>query len=77
MSYDFGVLGQKPYDTNPPVNPNGTYPVLHKKGIAGSILKVLVGYDENPEWLRIIVYLSYWAVIWTYVFRTYRKPKNI
>jgi high-affinity iron transporter len=77
MGYDFGVLGQKPYDINPPVNPDGTYPALHEKGIAGSILKALVGYDGNPEWLRIIVYLGYWAVIGTYVFRSYRKPKDI
>jgi high-affinity iron transporter len=77
LDYDFGVLGQKPYDINPPVNPDGTYPILHEKGIAGSILKALVGYDGNPEWLRIIVYLGYWAVIGTYVFRTYRKPRDI
>jgi high-affinity iron transporter len=77
MGYEFGVLGQKPYDINPPVNPDGTYPALHEKGIVGSILKALVGYDGNPEWLRIIVYLGYWAVIGTYVFRTYRKPREI
>jgi high-affinity iron transporter len=28
LGYDFGVLGQKPYDINPPVNPDGTYPIL-------------------------------------------------
>ncbi len=77
LGYDFGVFGDKPFDINPPVNPDGTYPVLHEKGIAGSILKALVGYDGNPEWLRIIVYLGYWAVIGTYVFRTYIKPREI
>jgi high-affinity iron transporter len=76
MGYEFGVLGQKPYDINPPVNPDGTYPVLHEKGVVGSILKALIGYDGNPEWLRIIVYLGYWLVIGTYVFRTYRKSKD-
>ena len=77
MGHDFGVLGQKPYDINPPVNPDGTYPALHEKGLVGSIMKALVGYDGNPEWLRIIVYLGYWAVIGTYVFRTYRKPREL
>ncbi len=77
LGYDFGVLGEKPFNINPPLNPDGTYPVLHEKGIAGSILKALVGYDGNPEWLRIIVYLGYWAVIGSYVFRTNRKPKDI
>jgi len=76
MGYDFGVMGQKPYDLNPPVNPDGTYPMLHEKGGVGSILKALVGYDGNPEWLRIIVYLGYWAVIGTYVFRAYWKPRD-
>ena len=70
-------MGQKPYDINPPVNPDRTYPILHGKGGVGSILKALVGYDGNPEWLRIIVYLGYWAVIRTYVFKAYWKPKDI
>jgi len=77
LGHDLGVLGEKPFNINPPVNPDGTYPLLHERGIAGSILKALVGYDGNPEWLRIIVYLGYWAVIGTYVLRTYSKPKDI
>jgi high-affinity Fe2+/Pb2+ permease len=28
-----------------------------------------VGYDGNPEWLRIVVYLGYWAVIGAYLLR--------
>ena len=76
LGYDFGVMGQKPYDLNPPVNPDGTYPMLHEKGGVGSIMKALVGYDGNPEWLRIIVYLGYWAIIGTYVFRAYWKPRK-
>jgi high-affinity iron transporter len=75
MGYDFGVLGEKPYDINPPVNPDGTFPALHEKGVVGSILKALIGYDGNPEWLRIIVYLGYWLVIGTYVLRSYGNPR--
>ena len=76
MGYDIGVLGQKPYDINPPMNPDGTNPLLHEKGVTSSILKALIGYDGNPEWLRIIVYLGYWLVIGTYVLRTYIKSKD-
>jgi high-affinity iron transporter len=76
MGYDFGVLGEKPFDINPPLNPDGTYPALHEKGVAGSILKALIGYDGNPEWLRIIVYLGYWLVIGTFVLRSYGNPKG-
>ena len=70
---DFGFWGEKPYDINPQVNTDGSYPVLHEKGVIGSILKALVGYDGNPEWLRIIVYLGYWFVIGTYLYRQYRE----
>jgi high-affinity iron transporter len=76
MGYDIGVLGDKPYDINPPLNPDGTYPAFHEKGVAGSILKALIGYDGNPEWLRIIVYLGYWLVIGTYVLRSYGNLKE-
>jgi high-affinity iron transporter len=76
MGYDIGVLGDKPYDINPPLNPDGTYPAFHEKGVAGSILTPLIGYDGNPEWLRIIVYLGYWLVIGTYVLRSYGNLKE-
>jgi high-affinity iron transporter len=69
---DFGFFGEKPYDINPALNPDGSYPALHEKGIIGSILKALVGYDGNPEWLRIIVYLGYWIVIGTYLYKQYQ-----
>jgi len=75
MGVGFGVLGEKPYDINPPLNPDGSYPLLHEKGVLGSILKALVGYDGNPEWLRIVVYLGYWLIIGSYVYRSYRAPK--
>jgi len=66
---DLGWWAEKPFDINPPLNPGGGYPLLHENGVVGSILKALVGYDGNPEWLRIIVYLGYWAVIGAYLLR--------
>jgi high-affinity iron transporter len=69
---EFGFWGEKPFDINPPVNPDGSYPILHENGVVGSILKALVGYDGNPEWLRIIVYVGYWIVIGTYLYRQYQ-----
>lgn len=76
MGYDFGILGEKPFDINPPVNQDGSYPLLHEKGIIGSVLKALVGYDGNPEWLRIIVYLGYWIIIGAYLLRQYNPRIN-
>lgn len=71
MGVDFGVLGEKPFDINPAANIDGTYSMLHEKGAVGSILKALIGYDGNPEWLRIIVYVGFWFVVGSYVLRTY------
>jgi high-affinity iron transporter len=66
---DIGFLGEHAYDINPPVNPDGSYPALHENGVVGSILKALVGYDGNPEWLRVLVYAGYWLVVGVYLFR--------
>ena len=73
VGLEFGILGEKAFNINPPINIDGTYPHLHENGVVGSILKALIGYDGNPEWLRIIVYVGYWLIVGTYIFRTYRK----
>lgn len=75
VGVDLGPLGEHAFDVNPPVNPDGSYPALHEKGVVGSILKALIGYDGNPEWLRVIVYLGYWAVIGYYLYT--RNRSNI
>lgn len=75
VGVDLGPLGEPAFDVNPPVNPDGSYPALHEKGIVGLILKALIGYDGNPEWLRVIVYLGYWAVIGYYLYT--RNRSNI
>lgn len=53
------------------VNPTDVMHPLHENGAIGSILKALVGYDGNPELLRVIVYVGYWMVIGYYLLRTY------
>ena len=55
------------WDINPA---NPTHP-LHEKGAIGSILKALIGYDGNPELLRVIVYVGYWVVIGLYLLKIY------
>jgi high-affinity iron transporter len=55
------------WDINPA---NPTHP-LHEKGVIGSILKALIGYDGNPELLRVIVYVGYWVVIGLYLLKIY------
>jgi high-affinity iron transporter len=64
---ELGVLTQVAFN----VNPGDVTNLLHEKGIIGSILKALVGYDGNPEWAQVIAYLGYWFVIGPYLVRTY------
>jgi len=72
----FGALGQHAFDINPPLGVNGTYPLLHEKGAVGSLFAALVGYDGNPEWLRVIVYLTYWLVMGAYLIKNYNTTRK-
>jgi len=71
--FKIGFLGDEAYDLNPSLNSDGSYPILHEKGVVGTILRALVGYDGNPEWLRVIVYIAYWLIIGNYMLRKYRE----
>jgi len=73
---EFGLLGQQAFNINPSANPDGNYPLLHEKGAIGSIFKALVGYDGNPEWLRVFVYVGYWLIVGIFVLKTYRKKEG-
>lgn len=75
VGMEFGLLGQEAFNINPPRNLDGTYPLLHDKGVVGSILNALVGYDGNPEWLRVLVYVGYWSIVGAYLLRTYRRSR--
>mgnify|MGYP001573848018 CR=1 FL=1 len=68
---DLGLFSKNAYNINPPANADSSYPLLHEKGAIGSVFKALVGYDGNPEWLRVFVYLGYWFVIGFYLIKTY------
>ena len=57
------------WDTNPPVNPDGSYPPLHEEGQIGSVLKELFGYEGSPSLLVVSSYCLYLAlvvVLWRY-----------
>lgn len=47
------------WDLNPPMNPDGSYPLLHEKGLIGSGLKSLLGYHAGPSLTMIIAYIGY------------------
>lgn len=69
----FGIIAESAYNINPADSQNP----LHEKGYIGSILKALVGYDGNPEWLRVILYITYWVIIGMYLLKTYSKPGDV
>jgi len=62
-----GVLASAAYNINPADAGN----LLHEKGLLGSVLKALIGYDGNPEWLRVVLYWSYWILIGSFLLKTY------
>jgi len=62
-----GVLATHAFN----INPADTSSIFHERGTFGSILRALVGYDGNPEWLRVIVYLGYWLIVGGYALLTY------
>lgn len=66
-----GFLGTQAFNVNPA---DASHP-LHEKGAVGSVLKTLLGYDGNPEWLRVFAYLGYWVIIGASLLRTY-KPEH-
>jgi high-affinity iron transporter len=47
------------WDLNPPVNPDGTFPLLHEDGLLGSILHDLFGYVADPSLIEVASYAAY------------------
>jgi high-affinity iron transporter len=54
------------WDINPPVLPDGSYPLLHENGIIGGLAKALFGYDGNPSALMVAGYVSYLFIVSAY-----------
>jgi len=57
------ILIEHVWDINPPVNTDGTYPMLHEKGYIGSILRGLFGYNGDPSLIEVLSYLIYIIVV--------------
>lgn len=47
------------WNINPPLLPDGSYPLLHEDGLIGGLLKALFGYDGNPSALEVVAYAAY------------------
>ncbi len=49
------------WDVNPPLNPDGSFPLLHDEGAVGGILKGLFGWRGSPSLAEVVVYLLFAA----------------
>jgi len=60
------------WDINPAVAIEGVYPALHEKGLIGSFLSGLFGYNGNPSLLEVMFYTGYLGII----FLIYRRIES-
>ena len=54
------------WNINPPLLPDGSYPLLHENGLIGGLAKSLFGYNGNPSALELVGYISYLAIVSLY-----------
>ncbi|MHA2374504.1 MAG: hypothetical protein ACXAEB_15980, partial [Candidatus Thorarchaeota archaeon] len=57
------------WDINPPILPDGSYPLLHEKGAIGAMAKALLGYNGNPGALEVVAYVGYLAIAFVFYWR--------
>ncbi|MFW9958766.1 MAG: FTR1 family protein, partial [Candidatus Odinarchaeota archaeon] len=60
------------WNINPPLLPDGSYPLLHENGAIGGLAKTLFGYNGNPSALEVVAYLAYIATAGLYFWRKRR-----
>lgn len=65
--FQLGILAQSAFNMNPPEIANP----LNEQGVLGSVFSALIGYDGNPEWLRVGAYLGYWIILGAYILKIY------
>jgi high-affinity iron transporter len=55
------------WNINPPLLPDGSYPLLHDNGAIGGLAKALFGYNGNPSALEVVAYAVYLTVAFSYL----------
>jgi high-affinity iron transporter len=69
------TIAEHIWDINPPLSPDGSYPILHENGYIGSILKGLFGYNGNPSLIEVLSWFAYLVavlVLWRNIERVHR-----
>jgi len=65
------------WNINPPLLPDGSYPLLHDKGAIGGLAKALLGYNGNPSALEVVAYVAYLSVAVTYLWKKQKGMSSI
>jgi high-affinity iron transporter len=58
------IIVEHIWDINPAVLSDGRFPVLHEKGMIGSLFNSLFGYNGNPSLLEVFSYIVYVLLVW-------------
>ncbi|NHJ14211.1 MAG: hypothetical protein EAX95_11075 [Candidatus Thorarchaeota archaeon] len=58
------------WNINPPLLPDGSYPLFHENGLIGGLTKAIFGYNGNPSFLEVLGYTAYLAVFSGYYLLT-------
>ena len=64
------------WNINPPVLPDGSYPLFHDKGLIGGLLKAMFGYNGNPSFLEVSGYVLYLLILAGYYTYQQRTPHS-
>lgn len=60
------------WNINPPLLPDGSYPLFHENGAIGGLAKTLFGYNGNPSALEVVAYIAYIALAGLFFWRRQR-----
>ncbi len=63
------------YNINPPAPEGGPYPLLHEKGLAGGVLKSVLGVPFSPSWEQLAVQGIYLGGMLVLYRRAIRKKR--
>jgi high-affinity iron transporter len=64
------------WNINPPLLPDGGFPLLHENGLVGGMLKALFGYNGNPSALEMVAYVAYLGIAIAYLWRKQNRMSS-
>jgi len=65
------------WNINPPLLPDGSYPLFHDNGLIGGLAKALFGYNGNPSALEVVAYVSYLAIAFGYLWLKQKRDVSL